>query len=215
MKLPIDFEEKVKMPPQVNGQAYPYQISANHLMQNFRYSALQVDKTPASGLNLTEKITLNGERTVGLTGSINNSITHPWKCLDSNTSFVAVAAGKIFGARSPGFPPETPYYVTYVSYSGGSIEITSASGYIYAVISVTQEDIYQDGATNTISFTHLPSSVSVMFSVDDPNTISSGASGEIYWPIAQVETSGAGVIITDQILTHNPTVSFEAVVALS
>lgn len=35
--LPIDFEEKVKLPKPPNGNGYPYQISAKDLMRNFRY----------------------------------------------------------------------------------------------------------------------------------------------------------------------------------
>jgi hypothetical protein len=47
MNLPVDFEQKVKLPPAVNGRSYPYQISARDLMQDFRYAALQVDETEA------------------------------------------------------------------------------------------------------------------------------------------------------------------------
>jgi hypothetical protein len=60
MKLPIDFEQKVKMPAQINGRSYPYQISAKDLMDNFRYAALQVDVY--SGL--TETISPSGARTI-------------------------------------------------------------------------------------------------------------------------------------------------------
>ena len=60
MKIPIDFEQKVKMPAQINGRSYPYQISAKDLMDNFRYAAVQVDAF--SGL--TETISISGERTI-------------------------------------------------------------------------------------------------------------------------------------------------------
>ena len=35
--LPVDFEAKVKMPPQPAGNGYPYTISARDLMVNFKY----------------------------------------------------------------------------------------------------------------------------------------------------------------------------------
>jgi hypothetical protein len=63
MKIPVDFEQKVKMPAQINGRSYPYQISAKDLMDNFRYAALQVDGE--SGF--TETITSSGTRTIGST----------------------------------------------------------------------------------------------------------------------------------------------------
>jgi len=40
IKLPIDFEQKVKAAPSANGTGYPYRISASDLMKNFTYAAL-------------------------------------------------------------------------------------------------------------------------------------------------------------------------------
>jgi len=36
-QLPVDFEQRVKVPPVVAGRGYPYQLSAKDLMQNFRF----------------------------------------------------------------------------------------------------------------------------------------------------------------------------------
>ena len=63
MKFPIDFEQKVKEPPQIDGRQYPYQISAKHLMDNFKFAALQVD----SESGLTETTSSSGTRTIGST----------------------------------------------------------------------------------------------------------------------------------------------------
>jgi hypothetical protein len=65
MKLPVDFEEKVKLPPPVNGAGYPYQLSARDLMDNFKYAALQVDTE--SGL--AEEIRYDGTRIVSFDGN--------------------------------------------------------------------------------------------------------------------------------------------------
>lgn len=42
IKLPINFDEKAKIPPSSNGVGYPYRISAYDLMANFTYAALNV-----------------------------------------------------------------------------------------------------------------------------------------------------------------------------
>jgi hypothetical protein len=63
MKFPIDFEQKVKEPPRIDGRLYPYQISAKHLMDNFRFAALQVD----SESGLTETKSSSGTRTISST----------------------------------------------------------------------------------------------------------------------------------------------------
>lgn len=81
MNLPVDFEQKVKLPPQVNGRSYPYQISAKDLMQDFRYAALQVDGSEVGGLYLSETIAGDGTRTVKLEGEVaaGSTINHPFQ----------------------------------------------------------------------------------------------------------------------------------------
>ena len=48
MKLPVDFEEKLQLPPAVGGLGYPYRISAADLMLNFNYLD-QWPKSPGTG----------------------------------------------------------------------------------------------------------------------------------------------------------------------
>jgi hypothetical protein len=81
MNLPVDFEQKVKLPPAVNGRSYPYRISARDLMQDFRYAALQVDDTEVSGLSLVETLNPDGTRTVKLAGesTSGSTINHPFR----------------------------------------------------------------------------------------------------------------------------------------
>jgi len=43
LKLPVNFEDKAKLPPAANGTGYPYRISASDLMKNFTYAALDVE----------------------------------------------------------------------------------------------------------------------------------------------------------------------------
>ena len=56
MDLPVDFEEKAKIVPAPGGSGYPYRISANDLMRNYKYAALQVDTEEVRGLKLEEVV---------------------------------------------------------------------------------------------------------------------------------------------------------------
>jgi hypothetical protein len=53
-KLPIDFEQKVKMPPPVGGRGYPYQLSAKDLMDNFNHLLKLIESLDLSGTGLPE-----------------------------------------------------------------------------------------------------------------------------------------------------------------
>ena len=43
MNLPVDFQQKIKLPPSATGVGYPVQISASDLMKNFVFAALEAD----------------------------------------------------------------------------------------------------------------------------------------------------------------------------
>lgn len=42
--LPVNFKEKVTLPPSMGGSGYPYRISASDLDRNFAYAALDVEE---------------------------------------------------------------------------------------------------------------------------------------------------------------------------
>ena len=48
MSLPVNFEEKVRLPAAVGGAGYPYRISARDLMANFKYLD-QFPRSPSTG----------------------------------------------------------------------------------------------------------------------------------------------------------------------
>ena len=54
-QLPVDFEEKVKLPPAGGGAGYPFQLSAKDLMKNFVYAAIEKEEgfANANGINFT------------------------------------------------------------------------------------------------------------------------------------------------------------------
>ena len=44
MDFPVDFTEKAKLPASAGGSGYPYKISANDLMRDFHYAALDAEE---------------------------------------------------------------------------------------------------------------------------------------------------------------------------
>jgi len=65
MIFPTDFRQKVAMPPAINGNGYPYKLSAEDLMNNFIFAALDVEteQTGAITLQITTK---NGVRKISI-----------------------------------------------------------------------------------------------------------------------------------------------------
>jgi len=62
MKLPVDFEQRVKVAASPTGAGSPVQISASDLMRNFNYAALDAEdgwiENSASGSHPGRKLTL-------------------------------------------------------------------------------------------------------------------------------------------------------------
>lgn len=214
MNLPVDFEQKVKLPPQVNGRSYPYQISAKDLMQDFRYAALQVDGSEVNGLHLVENIAADGSRTISLGGQFTVNLAHPWEVLQNGDSTVVISAGKVLGIRDAGTPGNYPWNFVYFSYAGGSIEITSSSGWIYAIVDVTIHSIFEDGAINSITVSQEPTGITVVFDASDPSTVAVATGNQICIPIAEVALSNGIATVVDQVLTYNPMLTIEAVYSM-
>ena len=149
MKIPVDFEQKVKMPAQINGRSYPYQISAKDLMDNFRYAALQVDQTPVGGLFLTEDISISGERTVKLDGeavSGGGGGIHPWK-ITSNADGWSVVGGSVYSQDGTS------------NFAGSLLNETSTGGYVLL-------EIQRDSASRAVTGVSLQLSASLSPSTD-------------------------------------------------
>jgi hypothetical protein len=146
-----------------------------------------------------------------------DGLTHPWKATEPGTVNISIAAGEIMGIRAPTISEPSgdivPYYVVPVSYAGGDIEVTSATGYIYAVATTTESvihlDTYDFVPVNIQTQTRKTTSISVSFSADSPSTISSGSNDEVWVPVCQVALAGGVASVTKQILTHNPILTIE------
>jgi hypothetical protein len=150
--------------------------------------------------------------TVGGGFSGGGVVSHPWRASSAGASSVNISAGCALGVRSPG--TSRPWYCTYVQYAGGAVTI-GATGFVYAVIEVDTTLIGPGvvvSGTDILSRTMTPTSVSVKFSAEDPDSVDDGTGDEVWIPIAEVGiTDGVAVVVT-QILTHNPMIPIEEVV---
>ena len=83
MELPVNFEEKVRLPPSVNG-GYPYRISARDLMLNFRFLMNQMPK----GESTNDILIFDGENWALLSGP-SPAGTHVLGCVDGVMQWIA------------------------------------------------------------------------------------------------------------------------------
>ena len=211
-KIPVDFEEKVKNPPKIGGDGYPYRISAKDLMQNFRHCNLEIDETAASGLYLEETIAADGIRKVVLKGTVVSSeSTHPWTPTPNGDAFINVSSGDLMTLRNDNTigvsePPAWVRREVASSYVGGSVEVTAATGYIYGTATQEAGDVmfYPDVIDHGIQIDRtIPADdVSVMFS----ETLPVNTSGdEFIFLIADVTLTSGVAAVTKRHCYDNPT----------
>jgi len=138
---------------------------------------------------------------------------HPWKAVGVSSTSVYVAAGKILSFRNDapaGLADYYPHLPVMVSRAGGEVTITGA-GWLYAEIYYTPAPHYHDttpleSGNFIVTWIRQPESVSVIFSADGPADFESEEESVMYVPIAQVNSDG---VVIDQILTHNPVITFD------
>ena len=85
-KLPVDFEEKVRLPAAVGGAGYPYRISARDLMLNFKFLMNQMPV----GYNDNEMIILSGGKWIVLPAP-SSSGTHVLGCVGGKMQWLATS----------------------------------------------------------------------------------------------------------------------------
>ena len=153
--------------------------------------------------------------------------SHPWKATANGDDTVAVAAGCIMGMYSStedaagGAPSSqarffSPFVGIYKKFTGASIQITAATGYVYAKcdFSSTVEgyefgsnleiggNLYYPNTTPSLVFSDLgPGSF-------DPSSEDSPV-GDMYFPIAEVSVTDNVAKVDFQVLTHNPVIQLD------
>jgi hypothetical protein len=101
-----------------------------------------------------------------------------------------------------------PVIYHVAAYAGGEVEITAASGYLYA------RGVVGSSASNIVSQVTLTDealalsvrdlTAAVVFSEDAPADFEPGTT-DIYYPVAQVALASGVASIVEQLLDHNPT----------
>ena len=129
---------------------------------------------------------------------------HPWKATDNGNAFITIAAGEVFRLNSSGF---LPLWWTPLSYAGGSIECTGGDGDGYILIDMNTTDLNGGGtAAGDSALVTTPTDFSLVFSFNED-----GGSGNMIFPICEVNVSGGVATVTKQLLTHNPHLSVTSV----
>ena len=83
MAFPVNFEEKVKAPPAINGAGYPYRISARDLMANFQYLLDRI----ADGGSPNDMLYWDGSKWAALSGPSGNG-TFVLGCVDGTLTWM-------------------------------------------------------------------------------------------------------------------------------
>lgn len=84
--LPVDFEQKVRLPAAVGGAGYPYRISARDLMANFKFLMNQM---PVA-YNDNDMIILSGGKWIVLAAP-SSSGTHVLGCVAGVVQWLATS----------------------------------------------------------------------------------------------------------------------------
>tara|TARA_B110000483_G_scaffold4584_1_gene5328 strand:+ start:1281 stop:1931 length:651 start_codon:yes stop_codon:yes gene_type:complete len=148
--------------------------------------------------------------------------SHAWKATSNGDSTVAVAAGNVMGLRAPTIDPASPVsvplYAEPVYYVGGSVTVTAATGWIYAVVTVGDSTINIDpidlGFVQIHTQNKAAGTVSVEFNTASPSTNVSGSVNEVWLPICEVSLVDGVAVVDAQTLTHNPILAIEIAEAL-
>ena len=146
-----------------------------------------------------------------------SSSSHPWKATAGGSSSINIAAGNVMGLRAPTIDPvspvSVPLYAEPVYYVGGSVTVTAATGWIYAVVTVGNEviniDPYNLGFTQIYTSNRKAGTVSVEFNTASPSANVSGSVNQVWLPICEVALAAGVASVEAQTLTHNPILAIE------
>tara|TARA_R110000782_G_scaffold7120_2_gene24155 strand:- start:2260 stop:3330 length:1071 start_codon:yes stop_codon:yes gene_type:complete len=138
----------------------------------------------------------------------NDSSSHPWKVTGNGDATVDVAAGKLLSFHSetnPGLSNIPSYFQLkeFANYAGGTVSSINAAGFIYASIGLTTNDtIFEADMADGLTIDRVvpDGSITVAFAAALPTT------GDVFIvELANVTFAGGVATVSDQIMTHNPT----------
>ena len=152
-----------------------------------------------------------------------SSAAHPWQVRANGDNTVAVAPGCLIGF-SPTTAVDTgadtllnlPMVAQYISYAGGNVTVTAATGFIYVSFSVN----YDANAEESINlsehiytgYIYRPTAViSVYFSETAPDALAP-VDSYVHMPIAAVTLAASIAGVGLQVLTHNPVIQLDSII---
>jgi hypothetical protein len=141
-----------------------------------------------------------------------NPYSHPWKCTPGGSSAITVAAGRLLTMRNESGigVSNHPIWVRLEEagrYAGGTVTVTAATGYIYGYMGkANAETMFQrDDSTGLYIDRTVPDgTLAVAFSENLPEN-TDGLGDEFCFVIAEVTLAAGVAAVSEQILTHNPT----------
>jgi hypothetical protein len=146
--------------------------------------------------------------------------SHPWKASPNGNAFINISRGHIMGFKpySDGTYGTASFFLPFIeilqTYAGGSVEITNATGFIYATCTVTSSvegqegayaggdlggDLYRPSAAPTVVFSSVP--IASYAPLD----------AKVHFLIAEVSLAGGIAAVEEQLLFHNPSIQLDGV----
>lgn len=149
----------------------------------------------------------------------NDGFAHPWKATENGDEYINVARGHIMGFKpytdgtygSPDF--FLPFIEILQTYAGGTVEITQATGFIYATCTVTSSvegnegafaggdiggNLYRPDAAPTLVFSD------VAIASYAPND------AKVHFLVAEVSKTEGVAAVEEQLLFHNPSMQLDS-----
>ena len=156
---------------------------------------------------------------VEITGS-GTSSSPPWKATPNGDEFINVARGHVMGFKpyTDGTYGSADFFLPFVeilqTYAGGTVEVTDATGFLYATCTVTssiegQEGAYGDGDIG--GDLYRPAAAPTVVFSDVAIAAYSPLDAKVHFLLAEVSKAGGVAAVEEQLLFHNPSIQLDSV----
>ena len=155
-----------------------------------------------------------------LSPALQTASSHPWKATaSSGSAFIDVARGHIMGFKpyTDGTYGSADFFLPFVeilqTYAGGSVEITEATGFLYAACTVESSVEGQEGAFaggDIQGNLYRPAAAPTVVFSDVALTAYDPADAKVHVLLAEVSLVGGVAAVDEQFLFHNPSVQLDS-----
>jgi len=145
--------------------------------------------------------------------------SHPWKATAGGSASIDVARGHIMGFKpyTDGTYGSADFFLPFVeilqTYAGGSVEITEATGFLYATCTVESSVEGQEGAFaggDIQGNLYRPAAAPTVVFSDVAVTAYDPADAKVHVLLAEVSLVGGVAAVEEQFLFHNPSVQLDS-----